>query len=356
LHLQRKSCTLSALTLFVLAASPVFAANKCSVEQGQTYIDSGAYTQAVKEFTCVINAQPTAVDGYRGRIEAALMLGRYSDAARDHARITALVLPADPAARTKITNQYTARLKANPNSIPALRGASFARWWTFDYAQSLQLLTQLLNVAPNDPYGVLLRGSCRMLKGISVPEGKADFERAIQLDPSSPHVRFIVADGYTYGQPDPTRAFNEASLAINWGLDTPRLRAILATSYLRWNNLPAAAEQFKIHLDQVTTDLVTTAPLAPGATLTLPLVAGRTFEVPLNVTAGESVSLATGSRDFYDTILVLLAPDGTPVVASDDEFKYFAGIQWIAPTTGTYRMWVSSFESVNTGELIVARK
>ena len=63
----------------------------------------------------------------------------------------------------------------------------------------------------------------------------------------------------------------------------------------------------------------------------------------------------TGSRDFYDTILVLLAPDGTPVVGSDDAKFYFAGFEWVAGETGTYRLLVTSFESVNTGELVVTR-
>ena len=70
---------------------------------------------------------------------------------------------------------------------------------------------------------------------------------------------------------------------------------------------------------------------------------------------GETISIATSSRDFYDSILVLLAPDGTPVVGSDDENAYSAAIDWVAEETGTYRMLVTSFESINTGELIVTR-
>jgi hypothetical protein len=74
------------------------------------------------------------------------------------------------------------------------------------------------------------------------------------------------------------------------------------------------------------------------------------------VTLGETVSILTSSRDFSDTILVLLAPDGTPVLGSDDYRQYFAGFQWMAAATGTYRIWVTSFESVNTGDLVVSRR
>jgi hypothetical protein len=82
----------------------------------------------------------------------------------------------------------------------------------------------------------------------------------------------------------------------------------------------------------------------------------RTYEIPLAVTAGQTLSIATSSRDFYDTVLVLLAPDGSPVVGSDDTVKYFAALDWVSSATGTYRMQVTSFESVNTGELVVKRK
>ena len=67
-----------AFALFVTApAFPAHADTNCTAEQGQLLIDEGRYKQAVNEFTCVIEADPTGVEGYRGRIEAQLLLGRY---------------------------------------------------------------------------------------------------------------------------------------------------------------------------------------------------------------------------------------------------------------------------------------
>src|SRR5262245_33365562 len=51
----------------------------CSAAQGQAYIDQGRYDQAIREFSCLVAAQPTEAEGYRGKAEAELMLGRYSD-------------------------------------------------------------------------------------------------------------------------------------------------------------------------------------------------------------------------------------------------------------------------------------
>jgi hypothetical protein len=110
----------------------------------------------------------------------------------------------------------------------------------------------------------------------------------------------------------------------------------------------------ELHIELVTTELVTTPALPAGESLALDLVPGRTYEIPVAATAGETISIA-GSRDFWDSIAVLLAPDGSPVVGSDDASAYFAAFDWVAPATGTYRLQVTSFESINTGELVVTR-
>jgi hypothetical protein len=329
----------------------------CTAEQGQQLIDAGAYGKAIKEFTCVIDLDPTAVAGYRGRIEAQLMLGLFSDAVRDYARVTAFVLPVHPDAGAVIVAGYNARLDVAPNAAPALTGLSFAHWWFFDYPAAMHVLDRLVAIQPNDVYGNLFRGSSRVLQGARRADGAADLERAITLAASSPDVRYVVADAYTYGSlADAQRAFDEATRALDGGLNTPRVRAILASSYAAFGDAAAAAAQIATHIDLVTTDLVGTSRLAAGSSTTLQLVPGRTYEVPIVSAAGEPLSIVTNSGDFDDTILVLLGPNGTPVVGSDDDKGYFAGFEWVVPAAGTYTLRVTSFEGVSTGALLVARE
>ena len=337
-------------------ANAVFAGGaSCSPEQGQVFLDAAEYSKAIKEFTCLIDSDPTDVAGYRGRIEAKLMLGLFSDAFRDYTRVTAFVLPVNAGAIKGIVAEYEARLAADPDDIPALTGQSFAYWYDFDYAAAIHVLNHLLDVAPNDVYGTLFRGSSRFLRGRT--GGAADLARAIELDPESPDVRYIVADAYTYGAvPDLQRAFDEATLALEGGLETPRVRAIRAAYYAAFGDPVAAGIEIKIHLDLVTTQLVATSPLAAGSSLNLSVIPGRTYEVPITVAAGETVSVLTSSKDYWDTILVLLAPDGTPVLGSDDYKAYFAGFVWVAPAAGTYKLRTTFFEAVNTGAILVARK
>jgi len=337
------------------AAELAAARPRCTAEQGQTYIDQGRYDQAVREFTCLIESDPTGIEGYRGRIEAEVLLGRYSDALADHARMTAKVLPVHPDAAAVILDGYAARLASAPDSLPALMGAGFTQWAEYDYPKTIQVINHLLEVQPNSVFGNLFRGSSRLLKGLNRDKGVADIERALALAPKSADVRFIISDAYTYGLPDPVRAFAEASLALNWGLDTPRVHAILATSYFAFGDEQAAATHLLRHFELVTTELVPAPPLPPDASLTLPLVPGRAYEIPVSVVAGETLSIATSSRDYWDTTAVLLAPDGTPVTGSDDKNAYFAAFDWVAPATGTYRLRVTFFESVNYGDLLVTR-
>lgn len=327
----------------------------CTAEQGQLYIEQGDYEKAIKEFSCVIKAAPTEIEGYRGRAEAELLLGRFADAIADYTSVNAYVVPVRWDAASIIYKAYADRLKANPEDIKALTGASFARWWFFDYGSAMHLTNRLVEVKPDDLYGNLFRGSSRLLRGAQKVEGMANLEYAISLAPESPDVRLIVADAYTYGAPDPDRAFYEASLALEWGLSIPRVHAILAASYIAFGDLANAGIHIETHIDQVTTELIETAPLPAGESLSLDLVPGRTYDIPVSVNAGETLSIVTGSKDFWDTILVLLAPDGTPVLGADDTIAYYAAFDWVAETSGTYHVLVTSFEAVSTGVLNVTR-
>jgi tetratricopeptide (TPR) repeat protein len=146
-------------------------AAKCTPEQGQLYIHQGRYNQAIREFSCLIDNQPTEVEGYRGRIEAELLQSLFSDAFRDYTRVTAVVLPIHPDARSTIYDGYAARLAVAPESISALTGLSFARWYNFDYNQTIHILNVLLDVQPDNVYGNLFRGSSRLLQGATRERG-----------------------------------------------------------------------------------------------------------------------------------------------------------------------------------------
>jgi hypothetical protein len=240
-------------------------------------------------------------------------------------------------------------------SAAPLDGESFARWYYFDYTVAIPILNHLLEVEPLSVYGNLFRGSSRLLHHSATAKGKIDLETALLLAPDSADVHYVVADAYTYGVADFNRAFVEITLADQLGLETPRTHAIFAAVYLAFGDVLTSASHLKSHIDMVTTELLPAAPLVAGGSMSLDLVPGRTYEIALPVTAGKTVSVATSSHDYWDTTLVLLAPDGSPVGGVDDFKGYFAGLEWVAPANGTYRIQVTFFESVNTGSMFIQR-
>jgi hypothetical protein len=112
----------------------------------------------------------------------------------------------------------------------------------------------------------------------------------------------------------------------------------------------------KRHIDLVTTEVVQASPILSGGSLEVSLVPGRIVEIPVPAIAGQTIAIATSSKDYWDSIAVLLAPDGTPVLGSDDANRYFAAFEWPAAQTATYRLRVAFFEAVNSGQLLVKRK
>jgi hypothetical protein len=343
---------LAATVVFTLATQ---GNPNCTAENGQILIEKGRYEAAIREFTCVIDAAPTEVEGYRGRIEARLLLGQYSEAIRDYTKITAVVLQVHPDAAATIYSGYAARLSIDPDNVTALMGGSFARWYFFDYNGAIHMINDLLEVEPGSVYGNLFRGSSRILQGATSAKGVVDVEAALTLAPESPDVRFIVSDAYTYGISDPARAFFEASLALAWGLDTPRLHAILAAAYNAFGNEQAAAAHIERHFELITTEVVPTGTLPAGGSMKLDVVPGRVYEIPITVSAGEQISIATSSHDYWDTILLVYAPDGTAIFGRDDDKAYFAAFDRVLAVGGTYRMRVTFFEGVITGSLLVQR-
>ena len=350
-----------AILIFVFASVAQLGsahAAACSLANGQELIDSGEYEQAVKEFSCSSMPSQPRLKAIEDVIEAQLLLGRYLDAVRDYTRITAVVIPVHPDAQKTILAGYSARLAVAPDSIPALTGESFAYWWFFKYSQAVHTINHLLEVQPENVYGNLFRGSSRLLQGngAAKTKGMEDIEHAISLASGSADIRFIVADAYTYGVPNPERAFAEANLALLGGLDTPRIHAILGSSYNAFGDLTNAAIQIQKHIDLVTTEVVATPPISTRETFELDLAPGRTYAIPVEAAAaGERISITTSSKDFFDTILVLLDPNGIPILGANDTIKYYAAFDWTVNSKGTYKVLVTSFEAVSTGQLVVAR-
>ena len=247
----------------------------CSAEQGQALIDAGQYEKAIRAFTCVIDAQPTGRRGLsrpdRGRAAPRPLLGRRArlpSASRPSwSRCIRTPWPRSSRAtrlgwRPRRRTSARSRARASPSG-----GSSSTR-------RRSSLLDQLLRSA-----GRPVRERCSAARAASSrgatragDRGPRTGDRARPPEPRRPlhrrrrvHVRTSRPGARVRG----------GVLALDWGLDTPRVHAILAVSYDAFGDQAAAASAIQRSIALVTTDLVTASPLASGASSTLDLVPGR---------------------------------------------------------------------------------
>jgi hypothetical protein len=136
----------------------------CTAEEGQLLIEEGRYAAAIRVFGCIDGA-PTEVDGYRGRIEAEVLAGRFSDAVRDYARVTAK--------------------------------------WFFKYAAAIHLLRHLVELRPDDVSRVLPR-FLSTTPTTSSSSANGSVWSSVARRPSTP---------YSSPPPDPAKAAAEARSA-----------------------------------------------------------------------------------------------------------------------------------------------
>src|SRR5689334_20071428 len=134
MQLRRACAILIVCGLFcVLFPLASFAQEACMPQidyrvEGEAFAKDGNYDSAIAAFTCAIESDPLDIDAYRGRIEARLMTGAYSDAMLDYAAIKVQVVPEIPDALERILTYYETALESDPENIPLLTGDSFARW------------------------------------------------------------------------------------------------------------------------------------------------------------------------------------------------------------------------------------
>ena len=304
---------------------------------------------------CLDPAGALDVSAYKGRIEAALMAGRFANALGEMTEIQRVVLPTIPDAFDQILTAYQAQLAANPDDLIALIGNGFAQWWVSDYAGAEATFTALLDQMQDSVYATLFRGSSRLFNGDS-EAGEADVARALELAPDNADVHFIAADAYLYALGDLDRAFEQASLARDLGLVTPRVNAILATGYMAQGDEAQATQFFAEHLAAATSEYVELEPLAAGQSVTLDFVPGRAFRIPVTAEAGEMLSLITSSDDGVDTMAVLLTSTGELVTSNDDNVDLNAGIVRAVDAADTYLLVIGTFEGAGTGVVQLVRE
>jgi hypothetical protein len=179
---------------------------------------------------------------------------------------------------------------------------------------------------PDDVDGYFDRGST-FIGDSDCVDAIRDFTRVIELD-----------DQYELAYLSRAYCYSET--------DEPLLGAADALKYIELH-----------HQDNIDHD-----PLLPDTPVTLSIEPDMVYRLPVTLTAGQKISLsATASSDSLDPILVLLSPDGTPVIHNDDvslaQSNFNAGIRnFEVPASGTYTLLVTHAAGGDNGDAEVIFK
>jgi tetratricopeptide (TPR) repeat protein len=370
MQLQRACAILILCSLFCIFPLASFAQEACAPQidyrvEGEAFAKSGDYDAAIAAFTCAIESDPLDIDAYRGRIEARLMIGAYSDAMLDYADVKVQIVPENPDALEQILAYYQAALAEDAGNVALLSGYSFAQWYNFDYEGAIETLEQLLALDPDNFYGLTLHGNNEFFLG-DQEAGEADFTRVLELAPDSADVYFIMADGYLYGLGDLENSLEAVTTATGMGLDTPRTDAILATCYFYMGDVEQALTYYAKHIERTSREAVAGEPLDQGESMSLTMIPGKTYHLPIEAEANETLTItvesviesdgAMGEQNEVDSIMILLGADGLPVTGNDDNVGLNAGFEFTVTEAGEYTLVLGTFEGAGSGDVVLTRE
>ena len=212
---------------------------------------------------------------------------------------------------------------------------------------------QLLEVQPDDLYGTLFRGSNRLFLGKDVDEGAADLEQAIALAPSTP----TSASSSPTPTPTPCPTLSEPSRRRRWRsrgarhATNPRdPRQLLSRSVTSWpgrhtsSGTSSSSPPSSCRPSHRRRHLPAPRP-GPGPNLRGSRCGGR-----------RAADLDHDEQPKQGDLRLHHGPPRPRRVARGRQRRrrgLLRSIEWVPPVTATYRLRVTSFEGVGTGELVV---
>lgn len=299
---MRTIVTLLLVSALVLAALPVAAQTQGPtlptgvagdvLQRGADAAQAGDFDRAVLDFSLFLLLNPTDARGYFLRGMSYFSLEQ-SDAAI--ADMTRAVRYSEP-----YPELYESAL-ATRAEFYALNGALEA---------ALGDLDTLIDFRPTSE-SLIQRASLRM-SGSAFEGAVSDLTEAIDL------TRGEQPELYFY------RAFAQSAL----------------------QNQPAAARDYLEWINSTGGQTADQGALESGAALTLQMAQRRVYRIPLRVNRGDEMNiLARNVAGDVDPLVVVLSPDGEPLVANDDarvgrDTNAFVG-GYLAPVAGDYQLLVT---------------
>jgi tetratricopeptide (TPR) repeat protein len=253
----------------------------------------------------------------------------------------------------------------NPTSSEAhfLRSVSYLRSGELDTA--LADINAAIRFAPEDLFPadyraalVTTRGEVNLARE-DFDAAEADYTQAIAIDSTSE--RFLARADFYARRDDLDAALADIDSAIDRAdaAGLPQLYLIRASfNTFRGQSDEAVGDYYRF-IVSMAQDTQVLDPLNNNEPVSLPMAPGRVYRIPFTAERGQVVSaIATpGEGSQADPLLVILAPDDTPLAASDDvdQNDLTAFVENVTlETAGTYTLVISHSGGGDSGAVVVA--
>ena len=191
-------------------------------------------------------------------------------------------------------------------------------YWLGNYDAAILAFSAAIELNPDDLNTRDFRASLFMEQG-RYPEALAEFNSILEVDSENASAYLSRAWVYVYmGSEEGTKH----------------------ADFLRWMQLEESSS-FEVALADVLNYE------------SLPIATGQTYYISFEAEAEQSFSAAASSQEYIDPLLVLVAPDGTPVASDDDGGSNLNAVisRFELPQTGTYTLVLGQAGASGTGDI-----
>jgi len=389
--------------------------------QAQVAVESGAYTDALASYTCALQADPLNDQARIGRLQTALMAGDYLTAYGDAFLLNdgaysvlasaieaqSTLLSADPdnvdayqvraflylfsGQPDAATADAGAIIERNPDHVLAhvIQAAAYdmmgdadnaasafetavtlspdnaqvyglmaaAQWAAFNIEGMAANSSRAIELAPKLAHPYRLYGMTQIIMG-NPEDVFTNANQAIELDPTYYAFYLLRATSYQM-QGDPQSALNDLNRAIDLNPRSINGYGIRVGAQMALGNMDAAAQDFAMAVELGTVETVEGAALVAGEPVVVTMTAGRTYRLPFEASAGQSVTITVTSVNpgEVDSLALVVGPDETPLAFNDDvsdENLDAAITDFTIPEDGTYMLVVSHANFGSEGDIEIS--